>query len=318
MSSLLLDVRYGLRMLAKHPGFTIVAVLTLALGMGATTAMFSVIECAVLDPFPFPDSRRITIMTAHNPRWGDDNGFGWFSGSELLEYQKQNHIFEEVFGQSMQNVLLTGYGEPLRLNGSPVTSNYFRGLGRPALIGRPLVPSDANAGAPPVAVLCYDVWRSKFNGDLSIVGRTVTLNHQLTTIVGVMPRRFKTFAPDVWVPAPASESKPPEQQMHFVLFGRLKKEVSIEQEKAEVEVLSKRFAKLYPKDHPKDTMIGIELMIKGGMEKLQRTLYFLLGAVCLLQLIACVNVANLLLARATTREKEIAIRSSLGATAGRL
>src|SRR5260370_23588055 len=109
MSRCVVGVGYGLRMLAKHPGFTIVAVLTLALGMGATTAMFSVIECAGLDPFPFPDSRRITIMTAHNPRWGDDNSFGWFSGSELMDYQKQNHIFDEVFGQSMHNVLLTRY-----------------------------------------------------------------------------------------------------------------------------------------------------------------------------------------------------------------
>jgi putative ABC transport system permease protein len=188
----------------------------------------------------------------------------------------------------------------------------------PALIGRPLLPSDAKPGAPPVAVLCYDSWRSRFNSDPSIVGRTVNLNHQLTTIVGVMPRRFKTFTLDLWVPAPPFEGKPPEQQMHFFLFGRLKKGVSIEQAKAEVNMLSKRFAKLYPKDHPKDTTIGVELMLKGGMATLQRTLYFLLGAVGLLQLIACVNVANLLLARGTSREKEIAIRSSLGAGSGRV
>src|SRR5260370_40054444 len=107
MSRCVVGVGYGLRMLAKHPGFTIVAVLTLALGMGATTAMFSVIECAVLDPFPFPDSRRITVMTAHNPRWSADNSFGWFSGSELRDYQQQSHSFEELFGQSMPCLFVT-------------------------------------------------------------------------------------------------------------------------------------------------------------------------------------------------------------------
>jgi putative ABC transport system permease protein len=191
-------------------------------------------------------------------------------------------------------------------------------MGVPALMGRALGPEDNSPGAPPVAVLVYDTWRSKFNGDPRIVGQTLNLNHHLTTVVGVMPPRFNPFIPDFFLPAPLSRAEPPERQTHFVLYGHLKPGTSIEQAKTEVALLDRRFAKLYPKEHPKQVTNSVELLTKAGMAEQQRTLYFLMGAVCLLQLIACVNVANLLLARATTREKEIAIRASLGATAGRL
>jgi putative ABC transport system permease protein len=318
MDALLQDLRYGLRMLKNNRASTVIAVITLALGIGATTAMFSIIYCAVMDAFPFADVYHLVMMVAHDTRYSGDNGSGWISASELMDYQEQSHVFDIVFGQSFKPLLLTGRGEPMPLQGALVTADFFRGMGVPPLLGRSLGPEDCKPGAPAVAVLVYDTWRSKFNADPRIVGQTLNLNHQLTTVVGVMPPRFNPHVPDFFLPVPLSRSGPPERQTHFELYGHLKPGISIEQATADVAILDRRFARAYPKDHPKQLTNSIELLTKAGMAGQQVPLYFLMGAVCLLQVIACVNVANLLLARATTREREIAIRASLGAGRVRL
>jgi len=297
---------------------TAVAVLTLALGIGGTTAIFSVFECAVLDPFPFADSHRLVALVSHDIREGQYSGFSWVSAPEFLDYQKQNRVFDEVIGGAPEQVVLPGAAAPEMLIGVWVTDNYFRVLGVPPLIGGPITPADFKPGAPPVVVLGYKAWQSKFSGDPGIVGRTIILNHQPTTVIGVMPARFTPFGAEIYLPATLSRAKATDQPLYFLVLGHLKPGVSIKQAASDVAILAKRFAAVYPKDHPPEVTFGVESYADAAIGDFRKTLYILLGAVGLLLLIACVNIANLLLGRATAREKEFAIRAALGAGRGRL
>ncbi len=320
MGTILQDLKYGLRILTKNPGFTAVAVLTLALGIGANTAIFSVVYCGVIDPFPFRDSNRLAALVAHDSREGPGEGFGELytgvTAPEFLDYREQNHVFDEVIGAAWDTALLTGSGPAQLYEARPVTDNYFRVLGVPPLIGRPLTPEDSKPGAPPVAVLGYRAWQRDFGGEPGILGRTIVLNHRPTTVVGVMPPRFTLQAGDVYLPAILSKAPAPGQQQEFSLFGHLKPGVTIDQANAEVGVLAKGFAAAY--HYPPEVTYGVVSLAHGAIGDIRKTWYVLLGAVGLLLLIACVNVANLLSARANVREKEIAIRAALGAGRGRL
>src|SRR5574337_1307204 len=168
MQTLLQDLRFGLRTLAKNPGFTTVAVLTLALGIGGTTAIFSVVYCGLLDPFPYADTHRLVVLVSHDTREGDYVPYAWVSAAEFLDYREQNHVFDEVIGARGADGLLTGADTPEFLNAFGVTDNFFRVLGVPPLIGRPLTPEDAKPGAPPVVVLSHKAWQRKFGGDPGI------------------------------------------------------------------------------------------------------------------------------------------------------
>jgi putative ABC transport system permease protein len=317
MTTLLQDLRYGLRMYAKNPGFTILATVTLALGIGASTTMFSVIEGAVLDPFPYKDSYHLAVLAARNPEYGPDYYWAWIPVQEFFDYRKQNHIFDEVFGDTHEQIVMTGGDAPVGFNGLKGTGNSLQVLGVKPFLGRIYTPADAQPGAPPVVVLNYKAWQSKLGGDPKIIGRTLVLNRQPTTVIGVMPPRFGWQDAEMLFPVTFSPAGTSGEPQYVSMIGHLKPGISIQRAAAEVAVLSKNYAALYPKDHPKGMTFSVERLADAAVgREPHRVFYILFGAVGLLFGIACVNVANLLLARATSRETEIAIRASLGA--GRL
>jgi putative ABC transport system permease protein len=314
VESFIQDVRYGLRMLAKSPGFTAIALLTLALGIGGTTAIFSVIYGVLIAPFPYRDSHRLAVLDAQNTAEGG-RYFAKVSADEWLDYQEQNHVFDEVIGGTLEEVRLTGSGTAEVYWGPQVTANTFRALGVLPLLGRAFTDEDGRSDAPPVVVLSYEVWQSKFGRDPGIIGKTLVLNQQPTTVIGVMQPR--ECPGDLLRPTTISRAEGPGNKRHF-LEGRLKPGVSFKQATADIALLAQRFAKVYPNDHPKDVTFTVHSFALAFTGHLRYTWGILLGAVGLLLLIACVNVTNLLLARATGRQREFAIRASLGASNIRL
>jgi putative ABC transport system permease protein len=318
---MLQDFRYGLRGLRQQPGFAGLAIVALALGIGATTTIFSVIENVLLDPFPYADANRIVSIVIHDQAGPGNDGRSWFPVPEFLDYQEQNHVFEEVIGGGNQDVLYTSGPGTERFEGSYVTANTFQFLGVPALIGRTILPEDAKPGAPAVFVLDYRVWQNRFNGDPKILGQSFVLNGSPMTLVGVMPPRFTKGGADLWYAFALDrvENKPGiPGRTELALQARLKRGVSVREAEADIGVIAQRLAKEYPKYYPKQFSVHIETWIDSLVGHFKKTLYTLAAAVGLLLLIACSNVANMLLARATAREKEMAIRASMGATRWRL
>ncbi len=313
MDGLWQDIRFAIRTLFKDRGFLITAVLALALGIGSTTAIFSVIDNVLLEPFPYTDGQRLVQIQIHDSSRPEPFGREAFQGPEFLDYQEQNHIFDRSIGVNQVRVLWTKQGAPESWNAAEFTGNSFEFLGVQPLLGRYATPADAKPGASPVFVMSYKLWQKRFAGDPSILGKMFTIDGTARTLIGIMPKRFAFWGADLWIPITITRGENDANAPFYLLLGHLKPGLTPKTAQPDAAILAQRLSKIYPKNYPKKFDVRIQTLVDNVVGQFTDTLYTLLAAVGLLLLIACANVANLLLAKATVREKEFAIRNSLGA-----